>query len=140
MPDFNSAEYAWKDIEVVIMGRPLVRILEIEYTTEVEKKHIYGRGNKALGIQTGNEKVSGQITIGQSELEAMIRKAAEVKPGGKVTDISFNVNVAYRLDVDIIRDRIVGFTITQMPKAMKQGDVDMQVKLPFLALDCEYNV
>jgi len=138
--DFNSIEYAWKDIEVVIMGRPLARILEVEYTTEVEKKHIYGRGKKALGIQDGNEKVSGQITIGQSELEAMIRKAQEVKPGGKVTDISFNVNVAYRQDTDIIRDRIVGFSITQIPKAMKQGDSDMVVKLPFLALDCEYNV
>ena len=138
--DFNSIEYAWKDIEVTFLGRIIARILEIEYTTEVEKKHIYGRGKKPLGIQTGNEKATGQLTIGQSELEAMIRKAQQIKPGAKPTDMSFNINIAYIKDVAIVRDRVVGISLTQIPKGMKQGDTDMQVKLPFLALDIEYNI
>lgn len=138
MPDFNSIEYAWKDIEVVVLGRPLVRITEIEYTTEVEKKHIYGRGKKALGVQTGNEKVTGQLTIGQSELESLIRKAAE--SGKKPTDISFDINVAYIQEGDIVRDRVIGASLTQMPKSMKQGDTEMAVKLPYIAVDVAYNI
>lgn len=138
--DYNSIEYAWKDIEVVFLGRVIGRITEIEYTTEVEKKHIYGRGKKPLGIQTGNEKVTGQITIGQSELEAMIRKAQSLKPGAKPTDMSFDVNISYIMDVDVVRDRVVGFTVTQMPKSMKQGDTEMDVKLPGIAMDVLYNI
>lgn len=138
--DYNSIEYAWKDIEVVFLGRIIGRITEIEYTTEVEKKHIYGRGKKPLGIQTGNEKVTGQVTIGQSELEAMIRKAQSLKPGAKPTDMSFDINIAYIADVDVVRDRVVGFTISQMPKIMKQGDTDMNVKLPGIAMDVLYNI
>lgn len=138
--DYNSIEFAWKDIEVVFLGKTIGRIEEIEYTTEVEKKHIYGRGKKPLGIQTGNEKVTGQITIGQSELEAMIRKAQSLKPGAKPTDMSFDINVTYQAELDLVRDRVVGFAITQMPKSMKQGDTDMKVKLPGIAMDVLYNL
>lgn len=140
MKDFNSIEYAWKDLEVVLLGRPLVRILEVEYGVDAEKKHIYGRGKKVLGIQSGNEKPQGQITIGQSELEALIRKAKALLPGTKVTDISFNINVGYLAGTEIIRDRIVGASFTNFTKSMKQGDTDMQVKLPFIALDVEFNI
>jgi hypothetical protein len=30
--------------------------------------------------------------------------------------------------------------VSSIPKGMKQGDTDMIVKLPFLALDVEYNI
>lgn len=138
--DFNSVEYAWKDIEVSYMGRIIGRLLEVKYSVEVEKKHIYGRGNNPLGVQIGNKKVSAEIKVGQSELEAMTRKAQELRPGADITDISFNINVAYVKDVEVVRDRIRDFSITKMEKGMKQGDTDMEVSLPGLAMGIEYNV
>lgn len=140
MKDFSSIEYAWKDIEVVLLGRPLVRILEVEYTVDSEKKPIFGRGKKALGIQSGNEKASGQITIGQSEVEALIKKAKEILPGTKVTDLSFDINVGYLANTEVIRDRVVGAAFSTLSKSMKQGDSDMQIKLPFSALDVEFDI
>ncbi|HYH16111.1 MAG TPA: hypothetical protein VD794_12870 [Flavisolibacter sp.] len=138
----STAEYAWKDIEIVFLGRTIEQILEVEYDTEVEKKHIYGRGSKPTGVQSGNEKPTAQISIRQSELEALIRKCQEIKPGLKPIHISFDINITYRIEggVDIVRDRIIGFNPTKMPKSMKQGDTDMQVKIPGLALDIQYNV
>lgn len=140
MADFNSAEYAWKDIEIAMLGRVLARVMEIEYTTDVEKKHIYGRGKKPIGIQTGNEKCSGQITIGQSELEAMVADVQSSTVGGKVTDVVLTINIAYIQDGQIVRDRVEGVGFTQIKKGMKQGDTDMEVKMPFMALDIKYNV
>ena len=140
MKQFNSVEYAWKDIEVVLLGRPLVRILEVEYTVETEQKVLYGRGKKGLGIQSMNESVSGSITIGQSELEAMTAKVNEVAPGAKLTDFVLDLNIGYLAGTDIIRDRVVSLKFSQIPKSMKQGDADMEVKLPFQALDIEYNI
>jgi hypothetical protein len=140
MKSFNSIEYSWKDLEVVVLGRPLIRILEVEYTIDSEQKAIYGRGKKALGIQSMNEKVTGQITVGQSELESMIKKAKEIRPGTKLTDIAFDINVGYLADTEVIRDRIVSVQISSFTKSMKQGDSDMQIKLPFAALDIEFNI
>lgn len=138
--DFNSAEYSWNDISISWLGRELVRFLEVKYTTDVEKKHIYGKGSKPIGIQKGNEKVSGEVTVGQSELEAMTRKVQETKAGAKITDVSFDINIAYMQDGVVVVDRIKGASLTKLEKGMKQGDSDMEVKLPFIALDVEYNV
>lgn len=138
--DFNSAEYAWKDIEVSFMGRVLVRILEITYSEDSEVKHIYGRGRNPVGVQNGNTKPGGSLTIGQSELEAFTRDIQSVIPGGKITDVSFDVNIAYLGTEAVVRDRVVGARVTKYEKGMKQGDTDMQIKLPYLCLRIDHNV
>ncbi len=140
--DFDSAEYAWKDLEVIFLGRPIIRLLEVSYSVKAEKKLIRGRGKKALGIQDGNEDVKGQITVGQSEFEAMTRAVQEVRPGAKITDPAFSLNIAYRQDnsLVIVRDRIPLLKITEFEKGMKQGETDMEIKLPFIATDVLLNV
>lgn len=137
---FSSTEYAWCDMTVTAMGKTFERIMEIEYDVEVDLKQIYGRGKKVKGIQDGNEKPTGSITLGQSEVEAMIRKAQETNPTAKATDISFDIQIHYLKGVDLVKDKIVGARFTKNPKAWKQGDSDMQIKLPFLAMDIFYNV
>lgn len=140
MSDFNSAEFAWKDIEISWMGRVIARVMEIEYTTDVEKKHIYGRGKKPLGVQTGNEKSAGTTTIGQSEYNAMLEKIQQTQPGAKITDISLDINIAYLSETQVLKDRVVGASFMQSKKGMKQGDTDMEIKLPFIAMDVQENI
>jgi len=139
---FNSAEFAWCDMSVTAMGRTYERILEITYDVEVDKKQIYGRGKKVKGIQRMNEKPAGSITIGQSELEAMIREAQKTNPNAKATDLAFDIQIHY-LDADksaLVKDRIIGAEFTKNPKSMKQGDSDMEIKMDFLAMDILYNI
>lgn len=133
----NSSEFAWGDITITAMGKIFERVVAIEYDHEVEKKQIYGRGTKVKGIQRQNEKPSGSITIGQSELEAMIRAA-----GGKITDIVMDIQVHYvkKDGTAIVKDRIIGAEFTKAPKSMKQGDSDMEAKLDFIAMDILYNI
>ena len=137
---FNSAEYAWKDLSITAMGRTFERVMDVEYDVEVDKKYIYGRGKKPKGVQEGNEKPSGSITLGQSEVEAMIRTAQAANPNAKLTDIRFDIQLHYLLGDDLVKDRIISAEFTKQPKSMKQGDGDMEVKLPFMALDIVYNI
>ncbi len=137
---FNSTEFAWKDIVVTAMGRPFERIMEIEYDVEEDKKYIYGRGSKVKGIQPGRKKPGGNITIGQSELEAMLRRAQETNPLATYTDLVFDIQVHYLKGTDLVKDRIVGAEFTKAPKGMKEGDSDMQIKLPIMAMDVLYNI
>ena len=142
MPDikgFNSSEYAWKDLTITAMNMTFEAVLEVEYDVEVEKKQVYGRGNKVRGIQTGNEKPMGNVTVKQSLLEAMIQTAQKLNPNAKLTDISFDMQVHYLKGTDLVKDRIVGAEFSKQPKGLKQGDGEMTVKLPFLAMDILYN-
>ncbi|MDY0102826.1 MAG: hypothetical protein RBS07_07780 [Lentimicrobium sp.] len=139
--NFNTAEYAWKDIEVVMLGRPIVRLLEVKYKVTKETKEIYGRGQNPLGIQEGNKKYEGEIKIGQSELEALINKAQQVVPGSDPTDLpQFNVAISFEKLGVLRTDVLVGVKLQEFEKAMKQGDSDMEVSLPFKCLAIDYNV
>jgi hypothetical protein len=94
-----------------------------------------------LGIQDGNEKYPIQITIGQSELEALTRKAQEFYADKTMSakDLVFDINIAYLGDA-VVRDRIVKFHITKISKGMKQGDSDMEVKISGMSEDLLFNV
>jgi hypothetical protein len=52
-----------------------------------------------------------------------------------------NATVCYgdpaRGDV-MVTDRIIGLQFTEKPKEMKQGDKNMEITLPFICLDIEY--
>lgn len=139
--DFNSAEFAWKDIEVVMLGRPIVRLLEVKYKVNKETKEIYGRGQEPLGIQEGNKKYEGELKIGQSELEALINKAQQLIPGGDPTDLPpFNIAICFEKAGVLRSDVLVGIKLSEFEKGMKQGDSDMEVTLPFKCLSINYNV
>lgn len=121
------------------MGRTFERITEVEYDIEEEKKHIYGRGKKPKGVQPGRQKPTAGLTIGQSEFEAMIREAQKVSKNAKASDLVFDIHVHYLLGTDIVKDKIVQFTPMNNPKALKEGDGEMVVKLKGICQDIIYN-
>lgn len=136
------AEYAWRNITVSMLGRVLEGILDVEYEMEEEKKYQYGRGGKVKGIGRGNEKPSASITLRQSEVEAMTRAVQETDKKATLRDIVFDVQIHYVLlgGTEIVKDRIVNAQFTKITKSMKQGDSEMQVKMPMMCEDIMYNL
>lgn len=141
---FNSSEYAWKDIEVVMIGRPIVRILEVKYKVSQEKENIYGRGNEPLGTQRGNKKYEGQLVIGQGELEGLLLKAKQSVVGEGSIDVTdlppFDISVCYTKNGVLVRDVIHDVDITDFEKGMKQNDKSMEITLPFISLGIDFNI
>lgn len=137
----NQVEYAWENVTATAMGRTFERITDINYGLENDKKHIYGRGSKPKGVQPGRRKPTCDFTIGQSEFEAMIRKAQETKPNADITDLTFDLQIHYREDasVDTVKDKIVQFTPSKFTKGMKEGDTEMSIKVEGLCLDILFN-
>lgn len=130
---FNSKEYEWADVTVVMAGRDVTGIRGVQYSASQEKEALYAKGNKPHGIQRGNKSYSGSIRILQSELDALSAAA-----GGDVLDVNFNIVVAYGNPSkgDIIRtDLLVGVEITDVPKGLNQNDKFMEIELPLLMLD-----
>ena len=137
---FNSKEYSWSSIEIVMLGRPVTGIRGITYKASQEKEVIYGRGNKPRAIQHGNKSYEGTISLLQSELEALLLAAGK---GKDITDIpAFDIVVAYVPETPggIITDIIKNVEFSEIEKALKQGDKFMEIDLPFIALGIEYSV
>ena len=130
---FNSREYEWSDVAVVIAGRMVTGIRGISYTSSQEKEALYAKGNRPHSIQRGNKSYSGSIRLLQSELDAL-----EAAARGDVLDVSFNLIVSYGnpLKGDVITtDILMGCEITEVPKSINQNDKFMEIELPLIILD-----
>ena len=126
-------------ISVVILGRTIEGIVEVKYKRTAKKERLYGRSSKARALLTGNEEISGSITVHQSELQAMIDAAKAA--GRSITEISFDIVHAYETSAGVIAtDIVVGAEFEEYEKAMAQGDTHMKITLPYQALDLKENV
>lgn len=140
MDNFNSKEYAWIDVTLVMLGKPVTGLRGIEYKMKRQKEALFATGKKARGIQLGKKEYEGTITVLQSELIAM-QTAAKAKGYDDVTDLEFDAIVSYVPKSGVVQtDKIVNLSITEAPYGMKEGDLFQEIALPFIACDVEPNV
>jgi len=132
-----NKEYSWRNFVAFYLGRIITGIRGLEYKESVEKEPVYGAGSKPYAIQTGNQKYDGTITLLQSEVEALIT-FAKANGFNSITDIEFDVVATYMADGKKVTDVIKNISITEVPKALKQNDKFMEIALPYLATDIEY--
>ena len=129
---FNSRQYEWGDVTVVLGGRDITGIRGIKYTEKGEKEALFAKGRHAHSIQTGNITVEGEITVLQSELIALERAG-----NGSILGLNVDAVVSFgnpALGDAMTTDRIVGIGFTEAPTEMKQGDKNMEISIPFIAL------
>jgi len=130
----NNEEYAWGDINVVLLGRNVAGLLAIKYKKSQSKELRYARGVKPTGFKRGNKKYEGSITILQSELLAL--EAAS--PNNDILDLR-NIDIVFSygdLETGILTTKLAKFAeFTEFEEGMKQGDQNMEIELPFVCLD-----
>jgi hypothetical protein len=140
MKEFNSKEYAWVNLAVYLFGRLVGGIRGCEDQKGVAKEALYGAGKYARSIQHGKVSVEGTLTLLQSELIALDNSAKAAGYSG-IMDIEFDIVVSYVSDTGVVTsDRVVQASIKEVPKSLKEGDLFMEVALPFIAIDVEENL
>ena len=133
---FNTHEYEWSDVTVVLAGRDVTGLRGISYSSAQEKEALYAKGNMPHGIQRGNKSYTGSIRLLQSEVIALQAASAT----GSILDITTDVVVAYGNPSmgDVIHtDLVRGVEFTEEPKSLNQNDKFMEIELPFIALAVE---
>lgn len=131
---FNSREYEWADITVILGGRDLTGIRSVKYKESAEKEAVYAKGRRPHSIQVGNFAYEGEIGLLQSELEALTKSG-----NGSVLSLSLDLEVSYYANGVLKTDRIEGLQFTDVERASTQGDKFMEVTLPFIALNVVQN-
>ena len=79
---FNSREYQWSDVNALMGGRLLTRLRAVRYKRSKEKELLYGAGSEPVSIQSGNVAYDGEVTMLQSEYQAL-----SLSGGGSVLDL-----------------------------------------------------
>ncbi len=130
---FDSREYEFADITLVLGGKDITGVRGIKYTAKQEKELVYGKGNEPLKIQKGNRSYEGEINLLQSEYESLVAASDD----GSVLSLQLDAVVCYgnplKGDV-LITDILQGVQFTEEGKEFKQGDKFAEIKLPFIFL------
>lgn len=130
----NNREYEWGDITVFVLGRPVKGITGIEYTSKRSKESRYGQGVEPKSIQRGRREYEGTITLMQSEVIAL-NKAAQQGGYKDLLDVEVDIVVSYASDNGIVAtDSILQASFSELPKGMKEGDLQSEHALPFVCL------
>jgi hypothetical protein len=135
---FDSKEYGWVDIQIVFAGRPIVGCTEIKYKEKADREFIYGLGKQPVAYADGMQEVDGNITLLQSEFEALVRSL----PAGKTpTSLApFDIIIAYIDDTSLsVKDIVKSVLLTEYEKGGKKGDLNMEISLPFKAAAVQLN-
>lgn len=135
---FNSREYEWADITIIVAGRDITGIRGVKYTRKIEREAVYAKGRKPRAIQSGNESYEGEFTMLKSAWDA-IQDAA----GGDAFNLSVDSEVGYGNPAagDALRaDRILGIRFTEDTIDMKQGDKFAEITVPWIALDIHKSI
>lgn len=131
---FNSAQYSWADVKVIMLGREVTGLQGVKYKVSTEVEEVYGRGSLPLALQSGNKSFEGTIMLLQSEVDALEIAVATINPLYDLTDVQFDVVVTYGDAGSSHTDTIQGAKITDYEKGMEQGDKYMKIEMPFKAL------
>lgn len=140
MVRINKKEYAWGDISVLLFGRPVTGCTSIEYKLKKTKEHKFGWGRQAKSIQHGKRECEGTLTLMQSELIAL-NQAARLKKYKDILDVDLDIIISYMSDNGVLTtDKITCASFSEIPVGMKEGDLQSEHALPFIALDIDYDV
>ncbi len=129
----NTREYEWADVSVVMAGRMVTGLRGVKYSAKQEKELLHAKGNKPHSIQRGNKTYDGEITLLQSEYEALKQAC-----GGDILDSSLDIVASYgnpSAGDAITTDVLVGVEFTEDNTEWKQGDKFQEKTLPFLFID-----
>lgn len=136
-----AKQYGWKDVSVVVLGRTIEGITDVKVMRKTTKERQYGRGSQAQYILSGNEEVSGSLTLLQDELDAVNAAVKQVATRLDISKVSFDIVINYENDLgQATTDVVRGAQVEQYEKALSQGDTHMQIELPFIAVGFDEGV
>ncbi|OQY03189.1 MAG: hypothetical protein B6I20_05575 [Bacteroidetes bacterium 4572_117] len=130
----NTKEYAWADVDIVLFGRSVTGARGVKFKSSQEKEVIHASGNEPVGIGHGNKTYEGELTLLQSEVEALTIAAGT---GNDIIDLpAFNIVVAFAPKLGDTKSiyTIKFAEFTEVERAMNQNDKFAEITLPFIAL------
>ncbi|HLZ87667.1 MAG TPA: hypothetical protein VKQ52_10515 [Puia sp.] len=135
---FNSSEYAWSDLQVVLNGKVITGIRGIKHSMEQDLEEVYGAGVQPLAIQEGNMKYEGEITLLKMEADDLETAVLAAGYPSVLKAKGLSIVVHFENDEGYVNTKIVSkLKISKWEESMKQNDKFMEIAVPFKALSIQ---
>jgi hypothetical protein len=129
-------EVAWHERQVLIDGKPVVKLQGLKYKFGQSNEYIYGAGNKVLDINPGNEAPEGTLIVLHGDLMTL-NKAAMAVGYKSIVNAPITIVDYYKPSANRpgITYTLVQCYISEFEIDMEQGAAMMKVSLPFKFVD-----
>lgn len=129
---FDTRQYEWADVSLNIGGRDITGIRGVKYSEKIEREPLFAKGRYPHSVQSGNVTIEGEVTLLQSELEALIKAG-----NGSILNLKgLTCTISYgdlKETATLVNDVLSGVYFTESNKELSQGDKNMEVSVPFIA-------
>lgn len=134
----RTSEFAWSHTTVKVLGATLIGIDGWGFNKKFDKEALYGAGNDPIDIQPGNKSYDGNLDLKKYEVDKL-NDAALTAGYDDITEVpheAITITTSFKkTKADKTRTIVAtGVAFSSLPQAMKQGDKQMQVNLPFIAI------
>ncbi len=138
---FNSEEYGFVDLQVVMLGRPLIGLQGLRFKVMQEKSNVKGAGAKPIARARGSIDFEGSVKMLLSEYIALLQSQGNPAKGA-VGVKPFDIVACFAPSVAsvITTFRLVYCEFTECEVNVNQGDQSIVIELPIIMGDIENNV
>lgn len=134
----HTNEFAWQHTTLTVLGARIVGIDGWGFDKKFDKEPIYGSGSEPIDIQPGNKSYNLTIDLKKYELDKLndAALAAGYEDISEVPHEAITITTHFRKSPTDKQRRIIatGVAFTGFNQAMKQGDKQMPVSLPAVAI------
>jgi len=137
---FNSDEYGWSDLSLVMLGRPVIGLRGVRYKESQEKSNIYATGKRPISRGRGNVEYEGEIRVLHSELRALLQSAGNAS---SLLDIEpFDITIVYGVSqvATSSTDQLIYCEFLEVEIDITQGDQMTEITLPIVIGKIQMNV
>lgn len=135
----RGKEYDFEDIKIKMFDKEPVGITGVNYGHKQDTQLQHATGKFATSYTRGKYEANGEVSMLQSEFEAIQRT---LQKGQTLTDIPpFDITVSYAIEGDTtpVTDILQSCFFTEVKKEMKTGGEAMEIKLPIKITRIMYN-
>jgi hypothetical protein len=130
VPLINGKSPEWADIQVIVMGVPIVGITSVEYEEKQSMENIYGAGEYPVSQGYGKVECTCKMTLKMEEVQSIMA----VAPLGRLNKIpSFDIVVMYLDDsYTVVKHTVKNCRFMGNNRKSKQGDTSIDVEFDIL--------
>lgn len=134
----HTNEFSWSHTTVKVLGATMIGIDGMGFNKKFDKEVIYGAGNDPIDIQNGNKSYDGTLDLKKYEVDKLndAALAAGYEDISEVPHEAITIITSFKKGAGDKTRTITatGVAFTALPQSMKQGDKQMQISLPFIAI------
>lgn len=140
----KTERYPWKNITVILKGRPVSGATNIEYNAETEIEPIFELGQDRPSPDRGSKKYSGTIELPENDYKALVNEAKRRRLKD-VTCLELSIVITYvpansANAAYTAINRLAGVKLTGESKSFQQGASPATISLPFVASRLETRI